>query len=79
MYRPVNQKIPILVLLAIVNMSLFYWVSTSRSPSYQLGYQEKVDAAELFQESMNLIKEYQMFLISYRLIYNPYNLVNNIL
>ena len=60
MYRPVNQKIPILVLLAVINMSLFYWVSTSRSPSYQVGYQKKIDAAELFQESMNLIKEYQI-------------------
>ena len=60
MYRPVNQRIPILVLLAIVNMSLFYWVSTSRSPSYQLGYEEKIDAAELFLESMNVIKEHQI-------------------
>jgi len=25
------------------------------------------------------IKEYQMYLVSYKLIYNPYNLVNNIL
>ena len=60
MFRPVNQRVSILVVLAVINLVLFYWVSSSRSPSYQKGYKQKIESAELFQESMNLIKEYQI-------------------
>ena len=60
MYRPINQRISILIALAIINSIMFYWVSSSRSPSYMPGYEMKLDSAELFQESMNLIKEYQI-------------------
>ena len=59
MFRPVNQRVPILFAIALINLSLFFWVSSSRSPMYSSGFEQKVESAELFNESIDIIREYQ--------------------
>ena len=60
MYRPINQRVSILVGIAIINITLFYIVSISRVPHYTKGYEEKLKAASLMKESMDFILEYQI-------------------
>ena len=59
MFRPVNQRVPILFAIALINLSLFFWVSSSRSPMYSSGFEQKVESAELFNESIDIIRENQ--------------------
>lgn len=59
MFRPVNQKVPILIGIALINIVLFYWISGSRVPQYTKGYEKKLEAANLMNESLDLIKNYQ--------------------
>ena len=58
MYRPVNQKISILIGIALINTIFFYWVSNSRVPHLQPGYDYKMEAGKLFNESLKVIKVY---------------------
>ena len=60
MFRPVNQKIYILIGLALINTIFFYWVSNSRVPHLQPGYNYKMKAGKLFEKSVEVIKEYQI-------------------
>ena len=59
MFRPVNQRIPIIFGIALINTFLFYWVSISTVPKYNIGYMKKIEAAQIMKESLDIIKIYQ--------------------
>ncbi len=59
MYRPVNQRVPILVGIAILNTLIFYWASGFHNPNFTRGYELKLEAANLMDQAMEVITDYQ--------------------
>ncbi len=60
MFRPVIQKTRFLVILASVNILLFYWASQSIVVEKTGGYNEKVYAAEIMKTAMDTLRSHQL-------------------
>ena len=60
MFRPVNQRVSVLIGLALINTMIFYWVSNSRIPHLKEGNDYKIKAGEIFNQSLGTIKDFQL-------------------
>ena len=60
MFRPAIQKTGVLIGLALFNILLFFWASKSTVVQKAQGYELKIQAAELMERAMNVLKENRM-------------------
>ncbi|MBC8175542.1 MAG: poly-gamma-glutamate system protein [Candidatus Marinimicrobia bacterium] len=60
MFRPAIQKTGVLVGLALFNILLFFWASKSTVVQKAQGYELKIQAAELMEKAMKVLKENRM-------------------
>lgn len=60
MFRPVIQKTRFLVVLAGMNLLLFYWASQSIVIEKADGYDEKIKAAQIMKNSMDVLRSHQL-------------------
>ena len=57
MFRPQIQKTRVLVLLAIISYLCFRTSSESTSQHYAKGYNEKLEAAEIMEDALKILKK----------------------
>jgi len=69
MFRPQIQKTRVLVLIAVFNLLMVYFSVNSKVKIYQIGYADKIKAAEIMQNTINEYKKLINYNISDKDIY----------